>query len=162
MQILRVCAGVVALALSASTLIRAQTSDVSVQTAGTVHTAAFATPQGIIRVHVSSDAAAGDTISGMVLAEPTGATPQAKEANLGQLNSFIVEWQGQQAPVSRRRYEWLIPSSLRTGSGALLLRDRDGRLLSQASLPIDPVPGPAPGALSKADEFELPTHGEIG
>ncbi len=144
MRLLRVCASVVALASSASTFTRAQTADASVQTTGTVHIVAFETPRGIIRVHVSSDAAAGDTISGMVLAEPTGATPQAKEANLAQLNGFVVDWQGQQTPVSRRRYEWLIPITLRTGSGALLLRDREGRLLSQASLPIDPVPAPVP------------------
>lgn len=161
MRLLRVCASVVALASSASTFTRAQTADASVQTTGTVHIVAFETPRGIIRVHVSSDAAAGDTISGMVLAEPTGATPQAKEANLAQLNGFVVDWQGQQTPVSRRRYEWLIPITLRTGSGALLLRDREGRLLSQASLPIDPVPAPVLPAPSPAEAFELPTRGEV-
>jgi hypothetical protein len=162
MRLFRVCASVVALASSASTFTRAQTADATVQTTGTVHTAAFETPQGIIRVHVPSDAAAGDTISGVVLAEPTGATPQAKEANLDQLNGFVVEWQGQQTPVSRRRYEWLVPITLRTGSGALLLRDREGRLLSQASLPIDPVPAPVLRAPSPAEAFELPTGGEVG
>jgi hypothetical protein len=66
----------------------------------------------------------------MVLAQPAGSTPQAREANLGQLNGFVVEWQGQQTPVSMRRYEWLIPTTVRAGSGALLLRDGNGRLLS--------------------------------
>jgi hypothetical protein len=61
-----------------------------------------------------------------------------------------------------RRYEWLIPTTVRAGSGALLLRDGNGRLLSQASLPIDPVPAPAPSAVSPADAFELPRSGEVG
>lgn len=162
MRLLRVCASVIALASSASILMQAQTTDARVQTTGTVHTAAFETPLGVIRVHVPSDAAAGDTIAGMVLAEPAGATPQAKQANLAQLNSFVVEWQRQQTPVSMRRYEWMIPVTLRAGSGMLLLRDGQGRVLSQASLPIDPVPAPVPRAPSSAGAFELPTGGEIG
>jgi hypothetical protein len=162
MRLLRVCASVVALAAGASTFTRAQTGAASVQTMGAVHIAAFETPQGVVRVHVSSDAAAGDTISGMVLAQPAGSTPQAREANLGQLNGFVVEWQGQQTPVSMRRYEWLIPTTVGAGSGALSLRDRNGRLLSQASLPIDPVPAPALSAPSPAEAFELPRSGEVG
>jgi len=71
-----------------------------VQTTGAVHTATFETPQGIIRVHVPSDAAAGDTISGMIVVEPAGATPQARDANLGHLNALALEWQGQRTPVS--------------------------------------------------------------
>src|SRR5262245_60860909 len=162
MRLLRVCASIIALAASAATFTRAQIPGASVQTTGAVHIAAFEMPQGVIRVHVSSDAAAGDTISGMVLAEPTGATQQAREANLGQLNGFVVEFQGQQTPVSMRRYEWVIPTSLRTGSGPLLLRDGNGRLLSQASLPIDPVPAPVLSAPSPGEAFELPRSGEIG
>jgi hypothetical protein len=162
MKFPRICASVVALASSATLLMRAQTAEVSVQTTGPVHTAAFQTPQGIVRVHVSSDAAAGDTISGMIVAEPVGATPQAREANLRQLANSVVEWQSQRAPVSARRYEWQVPVGLRTGYGALMLRDRDGKLLSQASLPIDPVPAPATRGPSTVPAFELPTEGQKG
>jgi hypothetical protein len=161
-RLLRICAIAIALASNASPPIRAQGTDPSVQTTGGVHTAALETPQGIVRVHVSSDAAAGDTISGAILAEPAGATPQAQEANRGQLNGFVVEWQGQQAPVERSRYEWLIPIALRAGSGPLVLRDKDGRIVSQSSIPVDPVPAPEPGAPSSADTFELPTDGQAG
>ena len=59
-----------------------------IQVTGGVSTASFTTPQGKIQVHVSSDAAPGDTISGVVLAEPTGQTPQEQQANLGTLTGL--------------------------------------------------------------------------
>ena len=66
-------------------------SEGDVQVSGGISTTSFTTPQGRILVHVSSDAAPGDTISGVVLAEPAGATPQEQQANLGVLTGLVVE-----------------------------------------------------------------------
>jgi hypothetical protein len=162
MRFLRVCASVVALASSASLSMRAQTAEVGVQTIGAVHMAALQAGEGVVRVYVSADAAAGDTISGQIVAEPAGATAQVREANLGRLNGFIVEWQSQQTPVSERGYEWRIPRTLRTGSATLVLRDSQRGVVSQASVPVDPVPAPSSGAPSAADAFELPSEGQGG
>src|SRR5215510_3068264 len=88
----------IALALfaSSSDRISAQSEGSDVQVTGGISTASFTTPEGKIQVHVSSDAAPGDTISGVVLAEPAGQTPQEQQANLGTLTGFVVELEGQQ------------------------------------------------------------------
>jgi hypothetical protein len=139
----------------------AQSPSARVETVAGVHTATFETPRGVIRVHVSADATPGDSISGIILAEPIGATPAAQKANLDELNGLTLEWQGQRTQVSTGRYEWLIPVALRAGTGALSLQDRDGRLVSQASVPVDPVPA-APRPSAPGDVFEFPTDGAIG
>ena len=157
MRLLRTCVIILPLALMTGTEMRAQAPAARVETVAGVHTATFETPRGTIQVHVPSDAAPGDTISGTILAEPAGATPQDKRANLNALNGLVLEWPDQRTPVSTARYEWLVPIGLRAGRGALLLRDPEGRLVSQASIPIDPAPRPSP-----AEAFELPADGEIG
>ena len=131
-----------------------------IQVTGGVSTASFTTPQGKIQVHVSSDAAPGDTISGVVLAEPTGQTPQEQQDNLGTLTGFVVELEGQQTKVSTRQYDWTVPAALRVGRATLTLRSPDGRLVSQVPVPIDPQP-PLPRAPGPAD-VELPTDVQIG
>ena len=131
-----------------------------IQVIGGLSTASFTTPQGRVQVHVSSDAAPGDTISGVVLAEPAGQTPQEQQSNLGTLTGFVVELEGQQTKVSERQYEWKVPAALRVGRAILTLRSGDGRLVSQVPVPIDPQPplAPAPGPAS----VELPTDLQIG
>src|SRR5215470_20128516 len=48
-------------------------------------TASFTTPQGIIRVNLPDDMAAGDTISGTVTTEPTGQNDAERAQNLTEL-----------------------------------------------------------------------------
>jgi hypothetical protein len=137
----------------------AQTSG-ELQIAGGVSTASFVTPQGRIQVHVSADAAPGDTISGIVLAEPAGATPQEQQTNLGTLTGLVVELEGQQTKVATRQYEWTIPAALRVGRATLALRSADGRVVSQLPIPVDPQPPlpPRPGSA----HVGLPSDLQIG
>ena len=135
------CVAFLLLALS-SDRVSAQAGG-EIQVIGGLSTASFTTPQGRIQVHVSSDAAPGDTISGVVLAEPTGQTPQEQQANLGTLTGFVVELEGQQTKVSARRYEWTVPAALRVGRAILTLRGPDGRVVSQV-----PVPDRSPATTS--------------
>jgi hypothetical protein len=127
---------------------------------GGVSTASFTTAQGKIQVHVSADAAPGDTLSGVVLADPAGATPQEQEANLGLLAGFVVELEGQQTKVASRQYEWTVPAALRTGRAMLVLRSPDGRVASQVPVPIDPQPPLPPGPVTTG--VTLPTDIQIG
>ena len=118
------------------------------------------TPQGRIQVHVSADAAPGDTISGVVLAEPAGATPQEQQANLGTLTGFVVELEGQQTKVATRQYEWTVPAALRVGRATLALRSADGRVVSQVPVPVDPQP-PLPPRTGAVDA-NLPSDVQVG
>ena len=126
---------------------------------GGLVTASFVTPQGKVHVHFSSDAAPGDTISGVIVAEPAGATPQDQRANLGSLAGLVVELEGQATPVSSQQYVWTVPTALRSGRAALTLRSADGPA-ARTLVPIDPQPPLPPGAAS-ADVF-LPGDVQIG
>lgn len=144
---------------SVSGPIDAQAEGGDVQVSGGVSTASFTTPQGKVVVHVSADAAPGDTISGVVLAEPAGATPQEQQANLGVLSGLVVELEKQQTKVTERRYEWTIPVVLRMGRATMTLRDAAGRVVSQLPVPIDPqaaLPGAGTGTV------DLPTDIQVG
>jgi hypothetical protein len=160
MRVSRILAFILPGLLVASPQIQAQTA-ARVVTTGGVHTVVFTIPQGTVSVHVPSDAAPGDSISGAVVTEAAGAGPQDRDANLRRLNGLMLEFQEQRAPVSSGRYEWSVPNALRAGSGALLLREADGRMVAQSSIPIDPVPVPQPRAGASTD-FEVPTEGEAG
>lgn len=158
MSIQRTLRVVIAMAGVASSSVEAQSPAAEVQTAYGVHAAVFRTLQGTVTVQVSADAAAGDTISGVVLAEPAGSTPEQQQTNLDQLNGFVVDLQGQQSTrVSARRYEWKIPLTMRTGDATLTLRDGGGGVVLQTALPVDPVPAAGPTPAPGSDAFELPT-----
>src|SRR5215210_4028786 len=98
MRLSRFCAGVVALLSGTSVGLNAQGAE-PVKTISAVHMAALTAREGIVRVFVSSDVAAGDTTSGVMVAEPAGATPQVRETNLARLNAYTVEWLGQKTSV---------------------------------------------------------------
>ena len=138
----------------------AQTPAVETRTANGLHVATFRLPQGSVTVNVPADASAGDTISGTVVAAPAGETPQQRETNQSDLSGFVVDWQGQPASVPQGRYRWTIPVAARSGSIALVLRNRDGRAISQAAVPVSPFPA-SPDAPSSAP-FELPIDGQVG
>ncbi len=152
------CLAFVLVALS-SEPINAQ-SDGDVQVSGGVSTASFTMPQGRVLVHVSSDAAPGDTISGVVLAEPAGATPQEQQANLGVLTGLVVELEKQQTKVAERRYEWTVPVVLRMGRAMMALRDASGQVVTQMSVPVDPQPALPPGA--GPGTVQLPVDLQVG
>jgi hypothetical protein len=51
----------------------------------------FKVDSGTIKVYLPDDMAAGDTISGTVIAEPRGATAEDRSRSKGLLNGFVVE-----------------------------------------------------------------------
>jgi len=149
-----------ALFVPASDRASAQSEGSDVQVSGGISTASFTTPQGKIHVHVSSDAAPGDTISGVVLAEPSGQTPQEQQTNLGTLSGLVVELEGQPSKVGSKQYEWTVPVALRIGRATLTLKRPDGRVVSQVPVPIDPQP-PLPRGTGQTD-VALPSDLQVG
>lgn len=65
---------------------------------GGLNTAVFETPHGKLKVNLPDDAAGGDTISGTVVAEPAGNTPEEKAQNEDELNGYVVAVQPKQPP----------------------------------------------------------------
>jgi len=55
-----------------------------------LNTAVFETPHGKLKVNLPDDAAGGDTITGTVVAEPAGNTPEEKAQNEDELVGYVV------------------------------------------------------------------------
>jgi len=55
---------------------------------GPLRVATFTLRAGTVRVYLPDDAAAGDTISGTVVAEPTGKSERARRANRAELEGL--------------------------------------------------------------------------
>jgi hypothetical protein len=62
----------------------------SLVTANGLHTVRFETPSGQLTVNLPDDMRAGDTISGTVVAEPKGQTPEARTKNQAELQGYVV------------------------------------------------------------------------
>jgi surface antigen len=58
---------------------------------GGVSLASFGTAYGTVKVTLPDDIAPGDTISGTVIAEPSGKTDAERRSNAGELSGYVVE-----------------------------------------------------------------------
>ena len=108
-----------------------------------------------VKVSLPDDMAAGDTISGTVIAEPSGKTDKDKERNAGELNGYVIELETQKSPVSNgvMRRIALAPTML---APSLILLDSKGKQI--AVFPIVLLPS-APTAPSTVN---LPPLGQTG
>ena len=65
------------------------------------------TADGVIRMYLPDDMAAGDTISGTVSIEPNGATDAEKAQNRGVLEGYVIELDNQtKIPANQPRFTW--------------------------------------------------------
>lgn len=118
-------------------------------------TARFETEQGTVTVYLPADAAAGDTLSGTVEAEPAGKSERERARNLGQLEGLVVEAAGERQEVGQGRLRWTLPAAATALD--LALRDRSGKVLGRNPLPVSPAPQRV-----SATGFELPSLGQAG
>lgn len=143
-----VLAGICCAALAVSGSASVQTS-VQQETGWGLHTARFDTLQGRVVVYLPDGLAAGDTISGTVVAEPR----ESGTAGPGELGLDLA---GTALPAEGGAFRWVIPAGV--GGGAALLRvlDEDGGVLASASVPARTSAPPPP------TELGLPTLGQVG
>ena len=120
-----------------------------------LYTATFTTPQGVIKVNLPDDMAAGDTISGTVTAESTGKNDAERAQNLAELNRHVLVVEGQQTPVGNGTFSWSIPRPLNPNSKNISLLQR-GQNAATTTIPIAATPPPSPSG------FTLPTGGQQG
>ena len=121
----------------------------------------FTVPQGKIRVHLPNDMAAGDTISGTVVAEPKGTSAAERQKNAETLNGFVIEVAGQKGPAASRAFTGMVPDSF-AGNPTMILNDSKGTTIGKVT-----IPKPSKSAAKKTDspatsEFKLPTFGQAG
>ena len=115
----------------------------------------FTTPQGVIKVNLPDDMAAGDTISGTVTAEPTGKNDAERVQNLAELKRHVLVVEGQQTLVGAGTFSWSIPRPLNPNSKNISLLQQ-GRNAATTTIPISATPPPSPS------QFTIPTGGQQG
>jgi hypothetical protein len=132
---------------------------------GGLQTATFDTLSGTVSVHLPEEIAAGDTISGSVVAEPTGDTDKKREKNLGTLSGYVLEVEDRRDEVGEGRLTLTLPERASPdGTDAaetvtLLLREvrkgKPGRDLGRVEIPIRDV-------AAEVASYRLPTVGQPG
>ncbi len=124
--------------------------------AGGLNTTTFTTPQGRITVNLTDDLAAGDTLSGTVTAEPEGKTEAERAQNQGELSGYVIEMEKQQTRATSKTLKWTIPEVVAVGTTALILKDKKGKEVARAPIPVLPESEEAVG------EFRIPEIGQQG
>lgn len=99
------------------------------------------TRAGRITLRLPDDIRAGDTISGTVLAEPTGSNERERQRNAATLNGTVIEIGGQRAARNGNVIRFTVPA---TGLTRLLLKSAANRTLGSALLNIGPALSAAP------------------
>jgi hypothetical protein len=129
----------------------------AVETAGGLHIATFDTLQGTVVVNLPDDMAAGDTISGTVIASGSGSTPEEKQRNQDSLSGTVVEIEEQKTSPSDPggHGKWNLPAGALV-SIPLILRDPRGRIIGKLSIPVAKTP-------TKPDDgYQLPSTTQTG
>lgn len=126
------------------------------QTSGLTE-AVFQTRAGKVTVYLPGDTAAGDTISGTVVAEPAVAKdPKQQQKNSDELSGYVIELDQNRAHVGDKGVRWKIPATIAAGAIPLLLKDGNGKNLGQSMVPVMASP---PALVSN---FQIPTLGQSG
>jgi hypothetical protein len=125
------------------------------QSAGTpgLSTTPISVPAGTIRVYLPEDVAAGDTISGTVVAEPAGRSERERNANQSVLEGYVVEAGSKKTGVRGRVITWIVPAA--ATAAPLIVRDSRGKEVGRSSVPVrtaQPRLGPPP----QPQDFRFP------
>lgn len=132
----------------------AASGSATTDTARGLHSTAFRTERGVVEVHLPDDLAAGDTISGTVVARPSGDTPAATRRNSDRLQGYVVELEDQKAEVGSGVLTWAVPAAV--AATTLVLRDRRGREIARGRVPV------APATPSTSTGVTAPPVGQTG
>ena len=118
----------------------------------------FVLPSGAIYVDLPNDMAAGDTLSGTVIAEPQGPTEIERAQNLAELSKYQVEVAGQKAKLGN--FGFILPKLSDTSGPqpvSVVLKDSAGKELGKAEVPTRPVM-----VVVGENVFFLPSGGQEG
>lgn len=116
-------------------------------------------PQGTLRVSLPSDVAAGDTISGTVVAEPAGRSDAERRANAATLDGYVVEAGATKTRAAQRAIVFLVPPAATTAT--ILVRRSSGEIAGRTDVPVR-VQQAAPLRQAAPSDFRFPQHAAAG
>jgi len=142
---------------------------VTTKTDGGLRTMTFDTPQGKISVNLPDDMAAGDTISGTVVAEPSGVNAEEHRKNSDELNGYVVELEVEdkeigETKISEGKLKGVsIPKDLSGGPAKITLSNSKGEKVITTDIQIQDSPHPLQyTAPPSSVDFKLPYIGQSG
>jgi len=134
-----------------------------------LHTVTVDTPEGEIDIYLPDDMSAGDTISGIVVAEPYGKTSQERQRNTDELNGYVVELEVEDkeiggTKISEKKLKKVsIPKKFRKDSTKITVSDSDGNEVITTEIEIEDSPHPLQYTeLPLPKDFKLPLIGKSG
>jgi hypothetical protein len=110
-------------------------------------------PEGTIRVYLPDDIAAGDTISGTVVAEPAGNTDAERSANSSTLDGYVIDVAAKKVSVAQHALTFIIPVA--SATAGLVIRRSNGREVQRISVPVR-AQQPAFGRVPLPNDFRFP------
>lgn len=121
---------------------------------------------GNVKLFLPDDMAAGDTISGTVVAEPKGNTPEERAKNRDTLEGLVVEIGDQKVPVSKGMFTWLPSNTQPSTPPRYMIRIVDvipNKEVASTTIPVLPSPSNVvrPQVITPTD-FKLPTLAQQG
>ena len=126
-------------------------------------TTTFDTLEGTVSVNLPDDVAAGDTISGTVIAQPKGTTQDEQAKNEDSLNGYVVEVAKQETPAEQNQgSKWVIPPVAQFIP--VVLKNREGKVVAQTEVPFSPGNGskPNPNGGLQQGNYSTPPFGQAG
>jgi hypothetical protein len=110
-------------------------------------------PQGTLRIYLPDDMAAGDTISGTVVAEPAGRTEAERNANTSVLNGYVVDVGTKNVSAAQHAFTFVVPVT--AGAIGLVLHESKGKAVARQSLPVRSAQPPF-GRTALPRDFHFP------
>ena len=115
-----------------------QPASVRAESAPSLSVTTVSVPEGTLRVYLPSDIAAGDTISGTVVAEPAGTGEAQRSENTSTLNGYVIDVGTQKSTVAHRAFTFVVPAA--SAAAALIVRRGNGAEVKRASIAVRPQP----------------------
>jgi hypothetical protein len=143
-----------------------------VQTNGGLMVVTFKLPQGLVKLNLPDDLRPGDTISGTVVMEPKGDTPEEKGKSRTVLEGVVIDLEGTKVRANNPNFSWQPPTPIRPGPVRYQLKivevlGRQTSFDAMSGAVITP-PGTTPsGAVVTPDPkttppFVIPPRGQAG
>jgi len=110
-------------------------------------------PEGTLRVFLPDDMAAGDTISGTVVAEPVGNTDAERNANASTLDGYVIDVGTKKVSVAQHALTFIVPVA--SATAGLVIRRSNGREVQRTSIPVR-AQQPAFGRVPLPSDFRFP------
>jgi len=126
-----------------------------------LHTTTFGTLNGRVTVYLPDDLAAGDTLSGIVTAEPVGRDDAARARAASTLEGYVVAIASQQARAGES-LRFAIAGDASAASIPLVLRDAQGREVSRVDVPVVRALAATAVAPPQPSDYALPEIGQSG